>query len=390
MALLESDNGSGFNLDSIKDAVKRTMNPLDEARHLPGDIYTSAEVLALEKQRVFMKDWLCMARVEEIENPGDYMTFRVLGEPVLIARDEDGEVNAFANVCRHRGVEVATGAGNAKEFSCPYHGWLYDLKGNLQGVPFMKNVRDFDFKNCRLKTLGSAIWAGFIFVNFDADAEPFEDYVKDFDDAFGMLKMEECRLADKLVADLDCNWKLVVENFMDIYHVQTIHTDTFSGAIKLEDFNFKTKERGFFSAFYDAAPMVIGQKTLFGKMPWMEKYPESFACTGILAPNLQMFARIDDVQPFVIWPLAPDKTRVIVYTLMPTKNFADPAFDEKMKSYVDFMTQVVGEDEGMVRSLQNGVGSRSFEPGPLSYLETSIHHLINYNLERTFGKDGGA
>ena len=67
-----------------------------------------------------------------------------------------------------------------------------------------------------------------------------------------------------------------------------------------------------------------------------------------------------------------------------------PAFDEKMKSYVDFMTQVVGEDEGMVRSLQNGIGSRSFEPGPLSYLETSIHHLINYNLERTFGKDGGA
>ena len=67
MALLESDNGSGFNLDSIKDAVKRTMNPLDEARHLPGDIYTSAEVLALEKVWVFMKDWLCMARVEEIE-----------------------------------------------------------------------------------------------------------------------------------------------------------------------------------------------------------------------------------------------------------------------------------------------------------------------------------
>ena len=112
--------------------------------------------------------------------------------------------------------EVATGEGNAKEFSCPYHGWLYDLKGQLQGVPFMKNVKDFDFKNCRLKTLRTAIWGGFVFVNFDPDAEPFEDYVKDFDNAFGMLKMEECRLAHKLVADLDCNWKLVVENFMDL------------------------------------------------------------------------------------------------------------------------------------------------------------------------------
>jgi len=385
MALAEADSGYGIDLAAIKDEVQKTLSPLDEARHLPGEIYTSPEVLALEKERMFMKDWLCMARLEEIENPGDYITFRVLDEPVLIARAEDGEVNAFANVCRHRGVEVATGQGNVKEFSCPYHGWLYDLKGHLQGVPFMKNVKDFDFQNCRLKTLRTAVWAGFIFISFNPDVEDFEDYVKDFDNAFGMLKMEECRLADKLVADLDCNWKLVVENFMDIYHVQTIHTDTFGGAIKLEDFNFETKKRGFFSAFYDAAPMVIGQETLFGKMPWMDKYPESFACTGIMAPNLQMFARCDDVQPFVIWPLAPDKTRVIVYTLMPEKNFEDPEFDKKLKDYVDFMVQVVGEDEEMVRSLQNGVGSRSFEPGPMSYLETSIHHLIKYNLERTFG-----
>ena len=364
------------------------MNPLDEARHLPGDIYTSSEVLALEKERIFLKDWLCMARVEEVENPGDYMTFRVLGEPVLIARDEDGEVNAFANVCRHRGVEVASGDGNAKEFSCPYHGWLYDLKGQLQGVPFMKNVKDFDFKNCRLKSLGTAIWGGFIFINFDPDAEPFEDFFQDFDAAFSLLKMEECRLAHKLVADLECNWKLVVENFMDYYHVQTIHTDTFGGAIDMAELDFETKERGFFSSFYDAAPMVIGQKTLFGKMPWMDNYPETFACTGILAPNLQMFARVDDVQPFVIWPLAPDKTRVIVYTLMPTKNFEDPEFETKIKDYSDFMVQVVGEDEAMVRSLQNGVGSRSFEPGPMSFLETSIHHLMKYNLQRTFGGDG--
>ena len=385
MALAEADSGYGIDLAAIKDEVQKTLSPLDEARHLPGEIYTSPEVLALEKERMFMKDWLCMARLEEIENPGDYITFRVLDEPVLIARAEDGEINAFANVCRHRGVEVATGQGNVKEFSCPYHGWLYDLKGHLQGVPFMKNVKDYDFQNCRLKTLRTAVWAGFIFISFNPDVEDFEDYVKDFDNAFGMLKMEECRLADKLVADLDCNWKLVVENFMDIYHVQTIHTDTFGGAIQLEDFNFETKKRGFFSAFYDAAPMVIGQETLFGKMPWMDKYPESFACTGIMAPNLQMFARCDDAQPFVIWPLAPDKTRVIVYTLMPEKNFEDPEFDKKLKDYVDFMVQVVGEDEEMVRSLQNGVGSRSFEPGPMSYLETSIHHLIKYNLERTFG-----
>ena len=78
--------------------------PIHQARHLPGYIYASPEVLRLEKEKFFMKDWLCMARVEEIENPGDYMTFRVVDEPVIIARDENGALNAFANVCRHRGV----------------------------------------------------------------------------------------------------------------------------------------------------------------------------------------------------------------------------------------------------------------------------------------------
>jgi len=97
-----------------------------------------------------MRDWLALGRVDEIENPGDYMTFRVLDEPVIICRDNDGNINAFANVCAHRGVEVANGAGNLQEFSCLYHGWLYDLEGKLIGAPYMKEAEGFDPANCRL------------------------------------------------------------------------------------------------------------------------------------------------------------------------------------------------------------------------------------------------
>ena len=153
----------------IGEGVEETRQPLHSARHLPGYVYTSPEILALEKEKIFMRDWLCMGRVEEIENPGDYMTFRVLGEPLIIARNEKGEINAFANVCRHRGVEVASGSGNLKEFSCPYHGWTYDLEGRLVGAPYMKEAEGFDPKSCRLSPLKCDTWAGWIFVNFDSE-----------------------------------------------------------------------------------------------------------------------------------------------------------------------------------------------------------------------------
>ena len=102
----------GEGLDGARSALNR-------ARHLPGYIYTSAEIFQREKENIFMKDWLCVARVEEVEKPGDFMTFRIMDEPAVVARDRDGKLNAFANVCAHRGVEVASGEGNAEEFTCP-------------------------------------------------------------------------------------------------------------------------------------------------------------------------------------------------------------------------------------------------------------------------------
>lgn len=122
--------------------IEPTRQPLAQASHVPGDIYSSPEVFAREKERIFLKDWLCVARAEEIAKPGDYMTLRIMGEPVLIVRDLDGVAHAFANLCTHRGVELAVGQGNVKSFQCPYHAWTYDLNGQLRGAPFMGELSD--------------------------------------------------------------------------------------------------------------------------------------------------------------------------------------------------------------------------------------------------------
>ena len=137
------------------------------------------------------------------------MTFRMVGEPFVITRNEQGAIAAFANVCAYRGVEVASGEGNTKEFSCPYHGWLYDLNGRLVGAPYMKEAEGFDPGNCRLKPLQVGEWGGWVFVNFDANAESLESFLAEFADDVGFLQQENCRIGHKFTVDWKCNWKFV-------------------------------------------------------------------------------------------------------------------------------------------------------------------------------------
>ena len=115
----------GITLDeSILEEIRKTRRGLGQARHLPGFLYTSPEIFDYEVEAIFMKEWLCVGRVEEFENEGDYRAIRIAGEPLLVCRDGAGRLNAFSNVCQHRGVEVTTGEGNLKSFRCPYHAWV--------------------------------------------------------------------------------------------------------------------------------------------------------------------------------------------------------------------------------------------------------------------------
>ncbi|TBR29024.1 MAG: Rieske (2Fe-2S) protein, partial [Reyranella sp.] len=134
----------------IETSYAKTLLPVTQAAHPTGEMYHDPAVLEREKQVIFGEDWLCIGRAEEIANPGDYKTFRLVEQPVLLCRKSDGTIAAYSNTCLHRGVEVATGAGNTKEFTCPYHGWLYNLDGQLIGAPYMRDSEGFDRKNCKL------------------------------------------------------------------------------------------------------------------------------------------------------------------------------------------------------------------------------------------------
>ncbi len=375
-----------------------TRRHLEKSRHLPGEFYYSPEIFQREIDEIFMKDWICVGRVEQYDKPGDYRALRIAGEPLLVTKDEHGKLHAFANVCRHRGVEVASGTGNLKEFTCPYHAWVYGLDGRLKGAPLSKSVDkdNFDFKNCTLPPVKLDTWGGYIFVNFDPKSMSFADYmaiggVPKFEN---LLHPEETLIGDDYTFEIDCNWKFVPENLSDFYHVKVVHAASFGKRFP-DNPEWTFEPEGRFHSEYDAFTMAPEGMSLFGPMPWLKDQRPSptYACAFYLQPSLNIFGRQDCIQPWVTHPITPERTRVTIWTQFPKQHFTDlppAAFEARNKVYADFIRLVAGEDGAMLLSLQNGVKSRCFEPGPMVGLENTLHYFYNYYLDRLFGRGSTA
>jgi Rieske 2Fe-2S family protein len=369
-------------------AFAQTRTSVEHARHAPGFIYTSPEVYAAEKREIFMREWLCVGREEQVARQGDYMALRIVDEPLLVVRGENDLIHAFSNICAHRGVEIATGTGNKRAFVCPFHGWTYNLEGTLVGAPLMGETKDFTPGSCRLPRVQVARWKGWIFVNFDPAAQPFHSKVEQFEKDFGYLRQEEYRLAVTTVSEVSCNWKLAVENLIDLYHVNVVHRGTNGRLFTPAAFQFEPRDGGGYVAHYNSGPSNFARKPIFGEAPWLAGRGNEFSTAGFLPPNFTFFARIDTVHPYVTWPLGLDRARIIVYTLIPKMYFDSPNFEERVEEYRSFQKQVVTEDSEMLASMQNGLRSERFVPGRMATIERGVQHVIKGYLDRMFPAGG--
>jgi phenylpropionate dioxygenase-like ring-hydroxylating dioxygenase large terminal subunit len=211
---------------------------VEQAMSLPPAIYHDAEILQLETQKLFRQDWICIGRTAEIPAPGDYVSRTIIDTPVFCIRQKDGTIRAFANTCLHRGAELLCGDGHATRITCPYHSWTYDIAGQLIGAPFMQRSKGFATRDFRLQTLASEIWQGFIYVSLAKQPHSLPDAL------LGLTKLvADFRMADyvpvfAMEESWDANWKCLVENFMDAYHVHRVHRNSFGKSGTSEDITF--------------------------------------------------------------------------------------------------------------------------------------------------------
>ncbi len=375
--------------ESLMQGFAKAFKPVVEANHPPGIMYHDPQVLEMEREKIFRSDWLCLGRSEEIAEPGDYMTMRVVDEPILICRKSNGEIAAYSNTCLHRGVEIASGSGNAKEFTCPYHGWLYDLEGQLQGASYMRDSVGFERKNCRLPTLPCATWHGWIFVSLNKDAENFDSYIADFEEKFGYIGMVDMRLGFSREIPLNCNWKLLVENFIDFYHVGVLHRDTIGRFMKTTDVEYELRRDGrVFINEYDAGSHTDSGQVFYDPIESLKNKPPRFSQTGILNPNLNFFVRPDYVMLYTSWPVDVKTMIMKQYIVFPAKAVEQDDFPDTVARFKKMSDKILGEDFEMVESLQNASKATHFVPGRMSRLEKGVQHYIKHNIKRIFGPQG--
>ena len=229
-----------------------TLRPMPEARTLSASLYTSPGVLRLEQEGLFAKMWLCVGREADIPTAGDYFTHQIAGESVIVMRGGDGAVRAFYNVCRHRGarlLDAACGKGLSRVV-CPYHAWTYRLDGTLAQVPRMDE--GFERESFGLVPVRLGTWAGFIFLNLDAEAEPLETYLADLPD-LARFKMEDLRLGKRIEYEVAANWKLICENYSECYHCPGVHPQLF----RISDHIARHERVQEIGACFNGGPMML-------------------------------------------------------------------------------------------------------------------------------------
>ena len=386
------------------------------ARQKPGfsleqPFYTDREIFERDLAAIVAKQWLYVDHVTRLPETGDYMLYRVAGEEIILARGDDGEIRAFYNVCRHRGSRVCQeSSGNAKSFSCPYHGWTYALDGTLTSARRMPegfDAADYPLFPCHVR-----LWEGLIFINL-AESE-----ASDFDVLAGNLApflephgLGRAKIAHREVYPTEGNWKLAVENFRECYHCQRAHpeytrvnayvraNDAARDAYRptIEAWEDKTAAMGHpVGRFHTESdlpgqphgafrqPIQDGYKTLSrdGKpvAPLIGDFKEydGGECLMVFGPLFYLYAANDHATTFRFTPISPRHTEVVLTWLV--HEDAKEGVDYEIGPLKWMWDVTTIQDTTIIGNNQAGVNSRRYAPGPYSEREIYTDQFVRWYL----------
>ena len=349
------------NLFSLLDRVVNT--DAADAFTMPGPFYTSAEFLEIEREQLFRMKWICLGREEEIPDVGDYMATELVGEPLLIVRSASDRVVAMSNVCRHRAMPIAQGTGNAKKFTCSYHAWTYDLDGALVRAPEIDERHNNFLRECRLPRFACETWHGFIFVNLGPGAESFteSETVRALEPMVGNMHIEDMRVIFSSDQEWEANWKCLVENFLEGYHLSTVHRATlhpFTPTRLCRHFEAGEGFFGFYSYYPEDAP------SRGDSHPDLDEDELRRSLMLGIGPSSVFGISGFKVTYNLIQPLSPTRLRTRIGMIGPP-----PQNDEerqKSEAGVDLFTRTFAEDEAQLLRVMRGLKSRAYEPSVLA------------------------
>lgn len=341
------------------------------AKTLPARYYTDAKLFEREMRTIFGEMWLCSGRAQQISKPGDYFLVQIIGESIIVTRENGGAIRAFYNVCRHRGTRMcAESQGKFPgRIQCPYHGWTYGLDGNLLGAPHMAES-GFRREDYPLHAVHAEEWGGFIFLNLARQPNPLREQLADLPEKFHPWGLGELCSYKKYSYHVNANWKLIVSNYNECLHCPTLHpmlsrvSDSMSGHNDPPQPSYIGGSMEFRGA---AQTMSCDGQKRREYLPGLSDAQRKFVLYYTLYPNLLLSLHPDYVMAHQLWPLAVDRTEVVCEWYFHPQEMNKPDFHGD--DAVQFWDATNREDWAISELSQLGIRSRAYVPGPYSIRE---------------------
>ncbi len=341
--------------------------PLERASSPPSSWYTDPAFHALEQRAVFGRRWLFVCRSDQVAGPGSWASGCYGGMPWVVARDADGVLRAFHNVCRHRGAEVVKGDGDGDSLVCRYHGWTYRLDGRLRSAPRMGAMEGFDRDLMSLPPMQVTEWGPLVLINADLHARPF---LADFAELDGMLAptgWDGLVFGSRKVWDVGCNWKVFADNYLDGgYHIPHMHPTLDA---QLDMSSYRTELHEWFSVQTSRPGADDDPRALVDVGARMGDGPlYAYAYPSLM---INRYGPVLDTN--LVVPLAADRCRVIFDFWFDPSVADQPEFIANSLEQSDLTQR---EDIDVSESVQLGTASVSYDRGRYaSAWEKGIHHF---------------
>jgi len=364
--------------------------PLLEAETMPPFTYTSPEFYQREVERIWRKTWNFIGSADQIRNKGDYFTLNFAGVPTIVLRDHDSKIRAFANTCRHRGSELLEGKGNCKLIVCPYHSWTYDLSGNLRGTPEMDKTLNFNKADYGLIPIAIDTWGNFLFINFDKNPEPLKKHLGDLPEKLAPYRLENMALARRKAFEMDCNWKLFVENAKESYHIGTVHRATINqyASAKAAGYWVEKATGDYVVTFaqHEGSMALLKGAKGFPVIESLEGRREAGGTYApLIYPSTYLACTIDCAWYLEMHPISPSKTYMVHGALFPRDRLDRPDFEEVAKNYYHRWDVTIEEDILASVRQQRGLETPFAPPGRFSHREPLVHEIDNWVVDRVIG-----
>jgi phenylpropionate dioxygenase-like ring-hydroxylating dioxygenase large terminal subunit len=373
--------------------------PLEEAVPLPAQSYWDPQFHQLEVERIFKKDWVCIARCDEVPAAGAYLAVDMGDEPLVVVRGEDGQVRVFSRICRHRYVDILGGqrsadetrAGCVERFECPYHSWTYRLDGSLLNAPDMWARPTFRCEDYPLRAVRTQIWQGFVFVNLDDETQiPFD--MSGIEQIQGNYDFTDWHLGANIAwGESPANWKIMVENFSEAYHHVGVHMASAQemwpyGSVEIGD------ERGpdwYYSRMFVGAEAAVGeeeghliQPTWLPPQHGLTAYERSQGLLVLKFPTFMLLPAPDITFWFRATPVDAERHHLDIALLVPNSSETAPNLEEALQQAVDFFRPIQAEDASVNEKIQSTAKSIRATGGVLQRHEQPLWQLQKYLAKR--------